>query len=123
MGVTRSEQDHITARSMSPPHLPSPAATPDTPLTLHPPPEPTAIPNGSEPLAVEISQYELCSAIEKKILNLTQDLYELEICAGDVVAGQEGRVPEFLRRINEELVELNAMSAGLTESVPRQAIE
>ena len=109
--------------SLNPPHLPSPAATPDTPIALHPPLDPSTIPNGSEPAVVEISQYDLCKAIEKKILNLTQDLYELEICAGDVVPGQEERIPEFLRRINEELVDLNGMSAELRESVPRQVIE
>ncbi|ORX35650.1 hypothetical protein BD324DRAFT_66596 [Kockovaella imperatae] len=97
--------------SLNQPHLPSPAATPDGPL----PSNTTAQP--------EQSQYDLCQSIETKLLNLTQDLYELEICAGEVVEGQQQRIPDFLKRINESFVELEGMSKSLTESVPRQVIE
>ena len=99
-----------SAMSLAAPHLPSPAATPDTPQNGLPPP-------------AEVSQHDLLLTIEQKLLNLSQDLYELEICAGDVVEGQQQRIPDFLKRINEGLVELEAMSKGLTETVPRQVIE
>ena len=70
--------------SLAPPHLPSPVATPDT---MPPPANP--------PLAVG-TQADIRYQVERRLLSLTQDLYELEICAGDVVPGQEDRIPAFM---------------------------
>jgi mediator of RNA polymerase II transcription subunit 10 len=68
--------------SLAPPQLPSPAATPDQSSSQHPSPNAT--------------EEEIRDQVEKRLLLLSQDLYELEICAGEVVAGQEDRVPNFL---------------------------
>lgn len=34
--------------------------------------------------------------VESRLGQLSQDLYELEICAGAVVKGQEDRIPNYM---------------------------
>lgn len=68
--------------SLAPPQLPSPAATPDQSSNQNPSPNAT--------------EEEIRDLVEKRLLLLSQDLYELEICAGEVVEGQEDRIPNFL---------------------------
>lgn len=72
--------------------------------------------------------------IEKRLLRLTQDLYELEICAGAVMKDQEDRIPQFLcvpslrhRRaidhrfnINEHYAALNDLARQLRPRAPEQ---
>jgi mediator of RNA polymerase II transcription subunit 10 len=67
----------------------SPAATAsnmtDSPLA----PQPAGAPG-------EDVQSRLRADIERTLLKISQDLYELEVCAGDVTAGQEDRVPLYM---------------------------
>ena len=72
--------------SLIPPHLPSPAATPDD---LQP--SPSLLSPSSE-----LDQARLRSDIEAQLLRLSQDLYEMEICAGEVGNGMEDAVPNYL---------------------------
>jgi mediator of RNA polymerase II transcription subunit 10 len=64
------------------PHLPSPAPTPDH----------------AQPAATdgETEQAGLRAEVEQQLLRLSQDLYEMEICAGDVGQGMEGAVPAYM---------------------------
>lgn len=64
---------------MSAPHLPSPAPSPFTT-------------NGSAPEDPARARAEL----EAQLLKLSQDLYEMEVCAGDVTPGREDMVPQYL---------------------------
>ncbi len=57
-------------------HLPSPAPTP---FPGAPPEDP-----------------HIRATLEKELQRLAQDLYEMEVCAGEVVAGMEGQVAERL---------------------------
>lgn len=88
--------------SVLPPYM-SPAATPDTSASpaqaiantgpTHANPDPV---NGSAGEGVDEAEAQIRSELERTLLKLSQDLYEMEICAGDVVAGQEDRVPKYL---------------------------
>ena len=78
--------------SLIPPHLLSPAATPDD---FQPSPS-----NLSQPS--ELDQARLRSDIEAQLLRLSQDLYEMEICAGEVGAGMEDAVPNYLYESNRD---------------------
>ena len=69
------------------PHLPSPAPTPDE--LQH---SPAAI----FPSQAEIEQARLRSEVETQLLRLSQDLYEMEICAGEVGVNMEEAVPNYL---------------------------
>lgn len=44
----------------------------------------------------EAEQAEVRAEAERLLLSLSQDLYEMEVCAGDVAAGMEGAVPGYL---------------------------
>lgn len=44
----------------------------------------------------EADQAKIRSEVETLLLRLSQDLYEMEICAGEVVPGMEGLVPNYL---------------------------
>jgi len=52
--------------------------------------------------AQDIRDQKTREEIEKRLLRLTQDLYELEICAGAVMKDQEDRIPQFLFVLLEE---------------------
>jgi mediator of RNA polymerase II transcription subunit 10 len=67
------------------PHFPSPAPTP-TPDQL------AAMP----PVDTEAEQAAIRQEVEQHLLRLSQDLYEMEICAGDVGQGMEGAVPAYM---------------------------
>jgi mediator of RNA polymerase II transcription subunit 10 len=75
--------------SLHPPHLPSPAQTPDNQAM-----------NGVGQLPGSMSGEEgrktIRDEVETRLGQLSQDLYELEICAGAVVKGQEDRIPEYM---------------------------
>lgn len=68
------------------PHLPSPAPTPDEMQT-----SPAAL---EQP--AEVNQTRLRADLEAQLLRLSQDLYEMEICAGEVGANMEEAVPNYL---------------------------
>lgn len=72
--------------SVLPPYL-SPAPTPGTT---------TSPADVAPPHAESSSSAQLRADQERLLLKLSQDLYEMEVCAGDVVAGQEDRVPAYL---------------------------
>jgi mediator of RNA polymerase II transcription subunit 10 len=78
--------------SVLPPYM-SPAATPDTSASpaqaISAPTNPNAAGAGMEDAQIRVE-------LERTLLKLSQDLYEMEICAGDVVSGQEDRVPKYL---------------------------
>lgn len=44
----------------------------------------------------EAEQADVRAEAERLLLSLSQDLYEMEVCAGDVAAGMEGAVPGYL---------------------------
>ncbi|OCF30680.1 hypothetical protein I316_07644 [Kwoniella heveanensis BCC8398] len=97
-----------------PPHLPSPVATPGTTTAPQPP-----INDGTIPM----DQAMLRTELESQLLRLSQDLYELEICAGDVGTGMEDAVPNYLMKINQGFVNLSQLSSQMTDSVPHQVLE
>jgi len=66
----------------------SPAATPNSMMQ-----SPLAPPQST---AAEDEEFKLRADIERTLLKISQDLYELEVCAGDVAAGQEDRVPMYM---------------------------
>ncbi|WVQ79988.1 hypothetical protein IAT38_002089 [Cryptococcus sp. DSM 104549] len=101
--------------SLEPPHLPSPAPTPSS----GPAPFP-AQPAGFNP---PTDQAALRKALDEQLLKLSQDLYELEICAGDVQAGRENAAAQYLKRVSEGFIQLSQMSSQMTDSVPRQVID
>ncbi|GMK57876.1 hypothetical protein CspeluHIS016_0407100 [Cutaneotrichosporon spelunceum] len=96
-------------------HLPSPAPTP---FPGAPPEDPN-----------------IHATLEKELQRLAQDLYEMEVCAGDVVAGMEGQVIERMsvakdckaadnrEKVNRSLIELTRLAPQITDSVPKQIIE
>lgn len=65
------------------PHFPSPAPTPDEN-------------NQARPADMDAEQAALRAEVEQHLLRLSQDLYEMEICAGDVSQGMEEAVPGYL---------------------------
>lgn len=71
---------------MIPPYM-SPAPTPDTIISPAP---------AGPPHAESSTDAQLRADLERLLLKLSQDLYEMEVCAGDVVPGQEERVPAYL---------------------------
>ncbi|KAK8864650.1 hypothetical protein IAR55_001900 [Kwoniella newhampshirensis] len=111
-------------------HLPSPAATPSSLPVDHPPPQDhdpsSTLPNPDDSHNHESSQNDqaaLRAELESQLLRLAQDLYEVEICAGDVGTGMEDAVPNYLMKINKAFVELSSLSAQMTDSVPHQIID
>ncbi|EIW65904.1 hypothetical protein TREMEDRAFT_35695 [Tremella mesenterica DSM 1558] len=68
-------------------------------------------------------QKELRSLVEDHLLKLSQDLFEMEICAGEVGEGMEGAVPRLLGEINKSLLQLNQLSSQMTDSVPNQIVD
>ncbi|KAK4685980.1 mediator of RNA polymerase II transcription subunit 10, partial [Tremellales sp. Uapishka_1] len=61
--------------------------------------------------------------LEALLLQLSQDLYEMEICAGAVENDREGAVAEYLLKINQAFIQLSALSPQITDSVPRNVVE
>ncbi|WVR06823.1 hypothetical protein IAU60_003859 [Kwoniella sp. DSM 27419] len=99
--------------SLGPPHLPSPA--------------PTLTPGATGPVQPgytgPMDQASLRTELEAQLLRLTQDLYELEICAGDVGEGMEDAVPNYLMKVNQGYVSLSQLASQMTDTVPRQVID
>jgi mediator of RNA polymerase II transcription subunit 10 len=77
-----------------PPHLlPSPA--PSDTISLagnHPFPHP----DPTDHMSLPPTQAQLRATLEAQLLRLTQDLYEMEVCAGDVVQDREDAVADYL---------------------------
>ncbi|WRT66612.1 uncharacterized protein IL334_003571 [Kwoniella shivajii] len=96
--------------SLGPPHLPSPALTPRSEL---PQPAANSIPD----------QAALRAELEITLLRLTQDLYELEICAGDVEKEREDAVPTYLMNVNQGFINLERIASQLGDSVPHQVVD
>ena len=67
--------------SLLPPALPSPAPTP------------TSVPEHDH---APTDQGALRAELETALLRISQDLFEMEICAGDVAPGMEDAVPRYL---------------------------
>jgi mediator of RNA polymerase II transcription subunit 10 len=65
------------------PHFPSPAPTPDQNAQIQ------QVDSDAEQAAIR-------AEVEQHLLRLSQDLYEMEICAGDVGQGMEGAVPGYM---------------------------
>ncbi|ORY26144.1 hypothetical protein BCR39DRAFT_470655 [Naematelia encephala] len=99
--------------SLVPPHLPSPAATPDEHLATQ-----AAVSVDSEQRQAQIR-----AEVEAQLLRLSQDLYEMEICAGEVGMGMEERVPRYMMEVSEALVRLEELSGRMEDSVPKQILE
>jgi mediator of RNA polymerase II transcription subunit 10 len=70
------------------PHFPSPAPTPLPSNPLQP--------NQSTSNPSSGSQSQVYREVESKLLSLSQDLWEMEICAGNVGQGMEDAVPNYL---------------------------
>jgi mediator of RNA polymerase II transcription subunit 10 len=66
----------------------SPAATPNSLMQSPIAPQ--------QNTAAEDDEFRLRAEIERTLLKISQDLYELEVCAGDVAPGQEDRVPMYM---------------------------
>ncbi|KAL0245493.1 hypothetical protein I308_104625 [Cryptococcus tetragattii IND107] len=96
-------------------HLPSPAPTPAAA-----PPNPAAGPAvaGAPPDQVAIR-----TAVENQLLQLSQDLYEMEISAGHVKENRETAVADYLENINKAFINLSNLASQMTDSVPHQIIE
>ncbi|KAI9639238.1 uncharacterized protein MKK02DRAFT_39533 [Dioszegia hungarica] len=75
------------------------------------------------PVDTEAEQAAIRQEVEQHLLRLSQDLYEMEICAGDVGQGMEGAVPAYMAKINLSLKVLSDLSGRMTEGVPRQVVE
>ncbi|OCF60871.1 hypothetical protein L486_00515 [Kwoniella mangroviensis CBS 10435] len=99
--------------SLGPRQLPSPAPTPRSSMVPHP----------STTDAEPMDQASLRAELECQLLKLSQDLYELEICAGDVGQGMEDAVPNYLMKVNQGFINLERISGQLGESVPHQIVE
>lgn len=89
--LTRSPLHLALGMSLAPPDLPSPAPTPDG----HPPPLPMT-PAAGPVDPSDAAQSRLRAEIETQLLRLSQDLYEMEVCAGEVGKDMEGAVPQYL---------------------------
>ena len=74
--------------SLPQPSLPSPAYTPDNHPLNHV--------NQHAILTTEEERKKVRDQVENRLSQLSQDLYELEICAGAVIKGQEDRIPEYM---------------------------
>lgn len=68
----------------------SPAPTPTGDPSHPPAPPPINEPNGGT------DQPALRAELETLLLRLSQDLYEMEICAGEVGPGMQDAVPKYL---------------------------
>jgi len=44
----------------------------------------------------EVEKAKIRGTVEKRLFTLSQDLYELEICAGSVVKDKEHMIPDLL---------------------------
>ncbi|WWD03272.1 hypothetical protein V865_001323 [Kwoniella europaea PYCC6329] len=99
--------------SLAPRQLPSPAPTPGSSM----------LPQPSTSDAEPIDQASLRAELEVQLLKLSQDLYELEICAGDVGQGMEDAVPNYLMKVNQGFINLERIAGQLGESVPHQIVE
>jgi mediator of RNA polymerase II transcription subunit 10 len=75
----------------------SPAATPNSMMQ-----SPLA---AQAPTAAEDDDFRLRAEIERTLLKISQDLYELEVCAGDVSAGQEDRVPLYMSALIDQMLD------------------
>ncbi|KAL1411592.1 hypothetical protein Q8F55_002556 [Vanrija albida] len=95
--------------------LPSPA----------PSPYPGAQSNGTANAAgqQQTDPARLRAELEAQLLRLSQDLYEMEICAGEVSKDMEDAVPGYLAKVNQAFINLQAMSGQLTDSVPRTIVD
>jgi hypothetical protein len=85
----------IPLMSVSHPYL-SPAATPDNPMASPAGGGGGAAVHNQPQAMVAGSPEQLRADIERMLLKISQDLYELEVCAGDVALGQEDRVPMYM---------------------------
>ncbi|KIR26407.1 hypothetical protein I309_04748 [Cryptococcus deuterogattii LA55] len=96
-------------------HLPSPAPTPAAA-----PPNAAAGPAmaGAPPDQVAIR-----TAVENQLLQLSQDLYEMEISAGHVKENRGTAVADYLENINKAFINLSNLAGQMTDSVPHQIIE
>ncbi|OXC68224.1 hypothetical protein AYX13_03174 [Cryptococcus neoformans] len=96
-------------------HLPSPAPTPSAA-----PSNPAAGPamTGAPP-----DQAAIRTAVENQLLQLSQDLYEMEISAGHVKENRETAVADYLKNINKAFINLSNLAAQMTDSVPHQIVE
>ncbi|TXT07192.1 hypothetical protein VHUM_03362 [Vanrija humicola] len=65
----------------------------------------------------------LRAELETQLLRLSQDLYEMEVCAGEVSKDMENAVPDYLAKVNKAFINLQAMSGQLTDSVPRTIVD
>ncbi|WVW84219.1 hypothetical protein I302_106249 [Kwoniella bestiolae CBS 10118] len=99
--------------SLGPPQLPSPAPTPGSGIL----PQHTTTDVGPS------DQAALRAELESQLLKLSQDLYELEICAGDVGQGMEDAVPNYLMKVNQGFINLERIAGQLGESVPHQVVD
>ncbi|WWC69949.1 uncharacterized protein I206_103893 [Kwoniella pini CBS 10737] len=99
--------------SLGAPQLPSPAPTPGSGLGMVSQPSPDGPPDQSA----------LRTELESQLLRLTQDLYELEICAGDVGPGMEDAVPKYLMKVNQGFINLERIAGQLGDSVPHQIVD
>ncbi|WWC94500.1 hypothetical protein V866_001346 [Kwoniella sp. B9012] len=99
--------------SLAPRQLPSPAPTPGSSM----------LPQPSNSDAEQIDQASLRAELEAQLLKLSQDLYELEICAGDVGQGMEDAVPNYMMKVNQGFINLERIAGQLGESVPHQIVE
>ena len=123
----------------------SPAATPDTsasPAQHFQPQNHASITqgDGAGP-GSGMDETQIRAELERTLLKLSQDLYEMEICAGDVIPGQEDRVPQYLyvpllslvkrcreelmgrRAIDRGLIQLSELAGMMGDTVPRQIVE
>ncbi|WWC89080.1 uncharacterized protein L201_003998 [Kwoniella dendrophila CBS 6074] len=92
--------------------LPSPAPTPGSGLGV-----PQTVTNDPP------DQAGLRAELESQLSKLTQDLYELEICAGDVGQGMEDAVPNYLMKVNQGFINLEKIAGQLGDSVPHQVVD
>ena len=83
---------HAPLMSVAQPYL-SPAATPENMMAS---PAGQGVGHAQPQQPVAGSQEQLRADIERMLLKVSQDLYELEVCAGDVAPGQEDRVPMYM---------------------------
>ncbi|KAL7421990.1 hypothetical protein Q5752_003762 [Cryptotrichosporon argae] len=109
---------------MSAPHLPSPAPSPfplDAADLLAPGIAPVA--SSSATPSDEAAVAAVRADVEARLLSLAQDLYEMEVCAGEVSVGMEDAVPNYLSKIATGLASLAEVSGKITETVPWQVVE
>jgi mediator of RNA polymerase II transcription subunit 10 len=72
--------------------------------------------------------------VEQVLLTLAQDLFEMEVCAGDVGKDRENAVPEYLyvsmpkradarAKINQHFVRLAELAKQMPDAVPISILE